>query len=85
MKLFVSLESDCGSSAHEEEGSELSQDQIEVLLKDSNEISKLLRRWKLHQTDEAASVPWTKEDRLRKSVSDLIETEADYVRVCTNC
>ena len=53
-----------------------------MLMKDTNEISKLLRRWKIQQTDESVNVPWTQEDRLKKSISDLIETEASYVRVC---
>ncbi len=72
------------SSIHENgsEATELSSDQIAHLLKDSNEISKLLRRWRSEQMDEVASTPWTEDDRLRKSVSDLVETEADYVRVC---
>lgn len=74
-----------GDSSLCDDGSDLtdlSQDQIDHLLKDTNEISKLLRRWQSQQTEEAASVPWTKEDKLRKRISDLIETEADYVRVC---
>ena len=60
---------------------ELSQEQIDHLLKDTNEISKLLRKWQSQQTEEAASAPWSTEDKLRKRISDLIETEADYVRV----
>ena len=60
----------------------LSKDQIEHLLNDTNEISRLLRKWQSEQTEEAAKTPWTKEDKLRKSISDLIESEADYVRVC---
>ncbi len=60
---------------------DLPNDQIDLLLKDSNEISKLLRTWQLHQTDEEMNVPWTKEDKLRKSISDLIDTEDGYVRV----
>lgn len=67
-----------------EDGSEvsiLSRDQIELLLKDTNEISRLLRKWQSQQSEEPAK-PWTKEDKLRKSISDLVESEADYVRVC---
>lgn len=73
------------SSIHEESTrptTDISQDQqIDLLLRNSNEISKLIRNWNLHQNDDSASVPWTKDDKLRKSINDLIETEADYVRV----
>ena len=60
---------------------ELSSDQIAHLLKDTNEISKLLRKWQSQQMDEAASTPWTEDDKLRKSVSDLVESEVEFVRV----
>ena len=73
-----------GNSSLHDNGSDLtnlSHDQIEHLLKDTNEISKLLRTWESQQLEEATSVPWTREDKLRKRISDLIETEVDYVRV----
>jgi hypothetical protein len=60
----------------------LSKDKIEVLLRDTNEISRLIRKWQSQQTEEAAKAPWTREDKLRKSISDLIDSEVDYVRVC---
>lgn len=72
------------SSLTQEDGSEvsnLSRDKIELLLRDTNEISRLIRKWQSQQTDEAAKVPWTKDDMLRKSISDLIESEVDYVRL----
>lgn len=63
--------------------SDLSQDQIDLLLNHSNEIQKLLRRWQAQQSeDESTSAPWTREDKLRKSIHDLVDTEGDYVRVC---
>ena len=72
------------SSLVQEDGSEtsgLSRDNIELLLRDTNEISRLIRKWQSQQTEEV-KVPWTKDDKLRKSISDLIESEMDYVRVC---
>ncbi len=73
-----------GGSSVQEDGSEianLSRDHIELLLKDTNDISRLLRKWQSQQTEEAFRVPWTEDDKLRKRISDLIESEADYVRV----
>jgi len=61
---------------------ELVHNKIEHLIKDTNEISRLLQLWQSQQTEELSNVPWTEEDKLRKSISDLVETEADYVRVC---
>ncbi len=43
-------------------------------------MSKLLRVWKMQDTSEDSS-PWTKDDKLKKSASDLLETEAEYIRV----
>lgn len=73
-----------GGSSVQEDGSEianLSRDHIELLLKDTNDISRLLRKWQSQQTEEAFRVPWTEDDKLRKRISDLIESEADYVRL----
>lgn len=82
--IVLSLLFSVDSSLGQEDGSEisnLSRDKIELLLRDTNEISRLIRKWQSQQTEEA-KVPWTREDKLRKSISDLIESEVDYVRVC---
>ena len=50
------------------------------MLQDAKEVSKQIRVWKIQQERED-NVPWTREDRLRKSASDLVDTESDYVRV----
>jgi len=59
---------------------ELSRDQIDTLLKDSHELSKLLRTWKIQQTLQETT-PWTHDDKLRKSAQDLVETEREYIRL----
>ncbi len=60
----------------------LSQDQIDHLINHSNEIQRLLRRWRRQQSDDSHSgSAWTTEDRLRKSIQDMVETEGEYVRV----
>lgn len=41
-------------------------------------MSKLLRVWKMQSED---SSPWTKDDQLKKAATDLLETEAEYIRV----
>jgi len=32
-------------------------------------------------SDASSSSPWTTEDKLKKSLQDLVETEGEYVRV----
>ncbi len=49
-------------------------------MQDSYEVSKLLRGWKMEKS-EGEGAPWTREDRLRKSARDLVESEQDYVKV----
>lgn len=43
----------------------------------------MLRVWKIEDALEDNS-QWTKEDKLKKSATDLLETEAEYIRVRTN-
>lgn len=47
---------------------------------DSREISKLINVWET-QPAPLVQTTWTRVDRLRKSATDLVETEAEYVAV----
>ncbi|CAI7997318.1 Protein still life, isoform SIF type 1, partial [Geodia barretti] len=59
----------------------VSREQINSLLKDSSELSKLLKSWDVQRVREERATTWTTEDRLRKSAQDLLDTERDYVRL----
>ena len=51
-------------------------------MQDSRELSRLLHSWELQRARESESESgWTREDRLRKSAQDLVDTERDYVKV----
>ena len=55
---------------------------LSFILKDSREVSKLLRAWETSQPVMRA--PPTRDDKLRKTAKDLVETEAQYVAVIAN-
>lgn len=52
---------------------------IECTIQDSKEVSKLLQVWESSQP--LVQTPLTREDKLKKSATDLVETETDYVMV----
>ena len=51
-------------------------------MQDSGDLSRLVRGWEVERVrEERATVQWTQEDRLKKTVTDLVDTEREYVRV----
>jgi hypothetical protein len=58
-----------------------SREPIDSLLKDSQDLSRLLRSWEAVRGREDPAPAWTQEDRVRKSALDLLDTERDYLRL----
>ena len=54
---------------------------VSIYLQDSREVSKLIDVWEMSQPPPAAHTAWTRLDKLRKSATDLVETESEYVTV----
>ena len=52
---------------------------ISCILQDSREVSKLIGVWEMNQPP--VQTAWTRLDKLRKSATDLVETESEYVMV----
>ena len=55
------------------------------VVQDSGDLSRMVRGWDVQRAREEKAVVWTQEDRLRKSVQDLVDTEREYVRVSGVC
>ena len=53
---------------------------ISCILQDSREVSKLIGVWET-VSQPPAQTAWTTIDKLRKSATDLVETESEYVMV----
>ncbi|KAL5457455.1 hypothetical protein EMCRGX_G034715 [Ephydatia muelleri] len=61
-----------------------SQEQIDALIKDTRAISVQVRAWDAMEVEDSQPVskgaPWTSEDRLRKCIGDLLESEQQHAK-----
>ena len=53
---------------------------MSIYLQDSREVSKLIDVWEMRQPPPVHTA-WTRLDKLRKSATDLVEMESEYVTV----